>query len=492
MYMAMGIAGLSGAATLFIFSAGRFRRDGMLLWTLGFAAQGLGWALAGLRGAIPDFPAVVVANTLLVFSFSLLYAGVREFQGRPYRRDVLLAPTIVAFAHMFFHTVVVDRMFCRASFLALVCGLQVGAIAWALIHDAPIQERRSQWLMGFSFLVGAMLWLSRLWQLLTVPHQDAFIHGRSVMMDVGLGLGLGIVIITGMGFLLMKRERDERALREDEERFRQMADSAFEGIVIHDGGVIQDLNQSILKLIGYTYDEVIGTDIMCYIAPESRELATRNMRLAYDKPLEMTILRKDGGKLTVEVRGKPIVYRGKGVRVVALHDVTERKRMEEAIRDMSLRDPLTDLYNRRGFITLGERQLKAADRARRPLLLAFIDLDDLKLINDRLGHDEGDRALICTADILRKTFRESDIIARIGGDEFAVLAIDTADLNAEILSKRLQRDIDELNGSESRPYRLAVSHGAVTYQPGSQIPLEQLISAADGLMYEQKKAKSNR
>ncbi|PJC71822.1 MAG: hypothetical protein CO013_12595, partial [Syntrophobacterales bacterium CG_4_8_14_3_um_filter_58_8] len=156
----------------------------------------------------------------------------------------------------------------------------------------------------------------------------------------------------------------------------------------------------------------------------------------------------------------------------------------------SLRDQLTDLYNRRGFITLAEQQLKAANRAQRPLLLTFIDCDGLKWINDTQGHKEGDKALIDTTHILRQTFRESDIIARLGGDEFAILSIDAADLNQGDFSRRLQQHIDAFNAKESRPYKLSLSWGAAIYNPESPLSLDELISAADGLMYAQKKAKA--
>jgi diguanylate cyclase (GGDEF)-like protein len=171
---------------------------------------------------------------------------------------------------------------------------------------------------------------------------------------------------------------------------------------------------------------------------------------------------------------------------------TDRKRMEEEIREMSLRDQMTDLYNRRGFITLAEQQIRAANRAKRPMLLTFIDLDGLKGINDTLGHEEGDRALIDAANVLRQTFRESDVIARLGGDEFAVLSIDATDMNPEDLSKRLQENINAGNAKETRPYRLAMSWGTVVYDPGYPLSLDELMSSADERMYAQKKVKSNR
>jgi len=168
----------------------------------------------------------------------------------------------------------------------------------------------------------------------------------------------------------------------------------------------------------------------------------------------------------------------------------DRKRMEEEILEMSFRDQMTELYNRRGFITLAGQQIKAANRAKRPMRLTFVDCDGLKWINDTLGHEEGDRALIDTANVLRQTFRESDIIARLGGDEFAVLSIDATDMNPEDFSKRLQQNIDAGNAQEARPYKLAISWGTAVYDPESPISLDELMSSADELMYAQKKAKS--
>ena len=95
---------------------------------------------------------------------------------------------------------------------------------------------------------------------------------------------------------------------------------------------------------------------------------------------------------------------------------------EEALLALSLTDELTGLYNRRRFFVLTEQCLKVAVRTKKRSLLLFIDMDDLKWINDHYGHNEGDQALIDLANILKKTFRESDIIARIGGDEFVVLS----------------------------------------------------------------------
>lgn len=122
--------------------------------------------------------------------------------------------------------------------------------------------------------------------------------------------------------------------------------------------------------------------------------------------------------------------------VRAIRYAIERQRVQATLQSLSLLDDLTGLRNRRGFFTLAEQHLKMAHRTGQPFLLAFIDLDGLKQINDTLGHPEGDLALLETASVLRDTFRQSDILARLGGDEFAALAIGASEEGAEILRKR--------------------------------------------------------
>lgn len=121
--------------------------------------------------------------------------------------------------------------------------------------------------------------------------------------------------------------------------------------------------------------------------------------------------------------------------------------------------------------------------------LYFADLDGLKWINDTLGHEEGDQALIETATVFKETFRTSDIVARFGGDEFAVLAVDVTEEKSEIFTVRLQSLIDSRNNQENRRYKLSISAGCSYYDPENPCSLDDLIAHADKLMYEQKQNK---
>ena len=154
---------------------------------------------------------------------------------------------------------------------------------------------------------------------------------------------------------------------------------------------------------------------------------------------------------------------------------------------MALVDDLTGLYNRRGFLTLARQQIKMAERMRRGLVHVFFDLDGMKEINDTYGHREGDLALIESAEILRATFRESDVVARIGGDEFAVLAMETSEARAGQLFARIQETLAERNARGHRPYALSFSMGTTSYEPGRSSSVEELLAQADRMMYQQKR-----
>ncbi|MFO7665335.1 MAG: sensor domain-containing diguanylate cyclase [Desulfobacterales bacterium] len=209
---------------------------------------------------------------------------------------------------------------------------------------------------------------------------------------------------------------------------------------------------------------------------------------AYD--MELRFITAKGKHLWTRTICIPQIENGKTVKLKGtFQDITERKRMEEEIIALSIIDPLTGLHNRRGFLSLAEQQLKHSDRNKMETLLLFADLDGLKWINDTLGHEEGDKALVEAATVFRETFRTSDIIARLGGDEYAVLAVNINEANSQSVTSRLQYLVDKRNHQENRKYRLSISTGCSYYDPDNPCSIDELIAYADRSMYEQKQNK---
>jgi diguanylate cyclase (GGDEF)-like protein len=166
----------------------------------------------------------------------------------------------------------------------------------------------------------------------------------------------------------------------------------------------------------------------------------------------------------------------------------ERHRVVASLRGLSLTDELTGLLNRRGFTTLAQGHLRLAGRTGQQFLLLFADVDGLKRINDELGHHEGDQVLIRMGEVLRLTFRQSDVVARHGGDEFVVLALDSGD-GGSAIRRRLAENIERSNQSEPSGATLSVSVGVVAFDGRLEEPLGLLLAKADQALYLEKRSR---
>lgn len=169
----------------------------------------------------------------------------------------------------------------------------------------------------------------------------------------------------------------------------------------------------------------------------------------------------------------------------------ELAKREAAQRALALTDELTGLNNRRGFWALAGKQLQIGERAKRPMVLFLIDVDRMKAINDTFGHAAGDEALVEVADGLRRAFRNSDVVARHGGDEFVALAVDASTTNALTIANRIQH--------HARASRFAMAHGPLSvsigvarFEPGRRQTLWELMHQADQAMYARKMARQHR
>lgn len=297
---------------------------------------------------------------------------------------------------------------------------------------------------------------------------------------------------------ITERKKTEEALRQSNERYRTLVENASDIVFrTDDGGHFTFVNPAGLRISGYEEKELIGKHYPTLICPEMRDDAMKFFGRQFVKGIQNTyseypIVAKGNREVWLGQNTQLITEEGRvvGFQAVA-RDVTDRKRMEAEILALSITDHLTGLHNRRGFLSLAGQQLKLAERNKSGLLLFFADLDGLKTINDTLGHEEGDRALVEAATLFKETFRASDIIARLGGDEFAALTVDITKSNFEIFTARLQSLIDARNNQDNRRYRLSISVGCACYAPEQPCSLDELIARSDRSMYEQKKNKKS-
>jgi len=299
-----------------------------------------------------------------------------------------------------------------------------------------------------------------------------------------------------------RRRKIERALRVSEARYRELV-NRLPVIVceLSASGETRFVNDAVTAITGYRPDELIGHNWWEILAPEadesnSSDLSEVRERLKADDLAahEMVMRHRNGYALTLEWNSTSARNAdGRSGNVVCIGmDVTERVRMRDELMWMAVRDELTGLSNRRGFLTLAEQQLKSAAREKKSMLAVFVDLDGLKAINDQLGHAEGDQALKDMAGLMRLTFRESDVVGRIGGDEFVALVTEGSPFRSDGVIQRLQTSLVTFNAESDRPYHLSASIGVARYDPDSPIAIDNLVNRADTIMYENKQRRQRR
>lgn len=222
------------------------------------------------------------------------------------------------------------------------------------------------------------------------------------------------------------------------------------------------------------------------------EALVRARRHAPDVPVVvLTGLDDEGLALqAIQAGAQDYLLRGRVSADVVLRVVRyarERHCLQRELRDLALTDPLTGLRNRRGFEMLTEQPIGLARRAGRGVVLLAADLDGLKRINDAGGHAAGDRALVAVAAALNASFRKTDVLARIGGDEFAVLAVDTPPGAAELLTARVYAALERHNAAHPAGPAVALSVGTATLDDTSTASLDALLAAADAALYVAKR-----
>ncbi len=298
------------------------------------------------------------------------------------------------------------------------------------------------------------------------------------------------VIFSILGYLLIRfRRRAVEVLKESEAKYRQLFEMQSDAIMLVncENGEILEVNASAVRLYGYARNELLGKRYL-ELATDPEKGFSRIDELNEHIPLSYHG-KKDGTLFPVEIFTSSFAWKRHAVLIAAIRDITERKRLQDELRDLSERDPLTSLYNRRKLYQVLAMELKRARRSGSPLSLLLMDLDHFKTINDTFGHDIGDVVLRNVAEVVSATLRSTDIFARYGGEEFVVVCPDTDLDGAVVVAEKLRGAIEG--------YRFPGVGGKVTISVGISLmeagdAEDALIGRADRALYVAKKTGRNR
>lgn len=283
----------------------------------------------------------------------------------------------------------------------------------------------------------------------------------------------------------------EKELFLEKERFKATLLSVADGVISTDeNGNILLLNNAAEKLCGWTQAEAEGTpftEVFHIINEDTREITESPVKIVLEtgKMLEIAgntaLIRKDGKEISIEESAAPIINaegETQGV-VLVFRDVTEKRRVRNQIEHISYHDYLTGLYNRRYF----EEELKRMDnKSNLPISIIVVDVNGLKLTNDAFGHEMGDTLLKKVADVLRNACRVHDIIARMGGDEFAIMLPETNSVQTANIKKRI---LDNASKETLGSAIISVALGYDTKQSGDQ-DIYEVLKQAENYMYRDK------
>ena len=288
---------------------------------------------------------------------------------------------------------------------------------------------------------------------------------------------------------ISQRKAMERRLRESEERYKGLADVAFDGLAVHVNGVIVSVNRSFEAIFGQPAGGLLGADIFSHFTADSVRLFRHEMDSG--QVLELEGRAVHGNAVHVEASTRACLFQGDPAHVTALRDITRRRQTEDVVRRQAWYDALTGLPNRILFLDRLEHAISQARREGRRMAVLFLDLDRFKLVNDSLGHAAGDQLLQLASGRLQGLLRKSDTVARLGGDEFTVLLEDAAlESDAQGVARKVVEALREPFSLAGQEVHIGASVG-MAFFPDHSGDAERLIKLADMAMYRAKKSGRN-
>jgi diguanylate cyclase (GGDEF)-like protein/PAS domain S-box-containing protein len=324
----------------------------------------------------------------------------------------------------------------------------------------------------------------------------AIVASSLLVLLIWLVLGGASRVLAGQNRRLQEQAATEGLLLVDlqrsEERFKSLVKNASDGVVVlGEGGLVRYESPAVERILGRRAEDGVGRHATAIVHPEDRSIVNRVLAdVAASSGSEMTIefraQHADGSWRTLEAIAKNLLDDpAVGGVVVNYRDITEQNALEDQLRHQAFHDVLTGLANRSLFRDRLGHALARASRGGRPTAVLYLDLDDFKAVNDRLGHAEGDRLLVAVGERLSSSTRAGDTVARLGGDEFAIIVEETEAAEAATSATRILQAL-------ARPFVLGDREVAARASIGIAIQsadggdADELLRRADIAMYAAK------
>lgn len=488
-------------------------RDASLrLWAMGATATGIGFVLLALRGLIPDLISIVVANTLLVVGATWQYHGNRAFQGLPRPSSWNWSLAVATAVLFIYFSYVSPNLAARIVIISLILAAFRFASAFVLIRPVSGQDYLVRWAIALTYATAAAFFVVRATVSLFIdPGNQNFMTTTGLVQTFAFIFEISLNAILGIGLPLLVLGRTHHLLEASERRYRNLSEWSPAPMGVHDGNRLIYVNPAAIQLFGAKIaQDLLGKTIVELTHPDFRQINAERGKVALEtgRPnpmIEEKLLRLDGMPIDVELNSIPVLYEGKPAVQFAMNDITERKRMEDQVRQLAFHDPLTGLPNRRLLKDRLHLAMAASTRNQHFGAVFFLDLDNFKPLNDANGHEIGDLLLIEAARRLMDCVRATDTVARFGGDEFVVVIGELADTreksaaSAHLIAEKIRTSLSTpyflehttSEGTTSIAHNCTASIGVALFF-GQESRQDEIIGSADSAMYQAKASGRNR
>jgi diguanylate cyclase (GGDEF)-like protein/PAS domain S-box-containing protein len=491
--MAMAVRAL---VTVMLFTTNRMYR-GLDLWAMASALSAGAFALLFIRSAAPDVTAIAIAqNTAIVAAVSFEYAGTVAFLGgNPRWRPIAAGITAIALVMSFF-VFVHDDIEVRTAFLHVGLVVLTFLTAWTFIRSDIRAIKSTRYMMATILSIAGLYYLLRLVEAATRTSAESF-HAPSLLMSVELFVALFEGLLLTFGLVLMVGQRLNAEMREARDRFEQLYTMSPDASLItrlEDARIVR-VNDALAEMTGHTPSELLGmssVDVFWEEPSDRENMVDTLVRQGLIHDVEVRLVRKDGSRLRGLTSARLLDIDGAPHILSVTRDITDRKRLETELRRQATTDSLTGIANRRHFLELATRETARAARLRTPMSVFIIDIDNLKEVNDAFGHAAGDAVLAAFARECLVALRETDLVARFGGDEFVVLLPDTEATVAQEVAERVRLHCSRtVTTEDGRDVSYSCCLGVASREEASDT-LDEILARADRALYKAKASGRNR
>jgi len=328
--------------------------------------------------------------------------------------------------------------------------------------------------------------------------QDGRMIGQALLDDPGTGAlpssneRARLEEIANIAALALRDARELETLNREHGLLRFLADYAMAGLLVVQRDVIRYANDQIVNILGYEKKYLSTlTPWWNFLHPDDRPLVWDLAPGEVRAPSRLRAIRRDGRVIWLSMTMHSVLYADDTATAFQFVDVSDRIQAEELLKEKALRDPLTGFRNRGYFDDAIQIEVERSKRYKREFTLMMADLTNFKQVNDRLGHQEGDRVLAGLAGILQDALRDSDWVVRYGGDEFLLVLPETG-ASVDSLVHRLSNNVDQWCAEHCPEVPLSIDFGWSTWRPDDAKPVADMIRMADEMLYRHKRARQQR